>query len=38
MFDKKTIFITGGTGSFGRAFIRKILKDYKPSRIVIFAR
>ena len=38
MFDKKTIFITGGTGSFGKAFIKKILKNYNPLRIVIFSR
>jgi UDP-N-acetylglucosamine 4,6-dehydratase/5-epimerase len=38
MFDNKNIFITGGTGSFGKHFIRKILKDSKPNKIVVFSR
>jgi len=29
MFDKKSILITGGTGSFGKAWVRYILKKYK---------
>ena len=28
MFDNKVILITGGTGSFGKHFIRKILENY----------
>lgn len=38
MFNNKNILITGGTGSFGNAFVAKILKDYKPKKIVIFSR
>ena len=38
MFDNKNIFITGGTGSFGKHFIRKILKDHKPNKVVVFSR
>ena len=38
MFDNKNIFISGGTGSFGKSFIRKILKEYKPNKIVVFSR
>ncbi len=38
MFDKKNIFITGGTGSFGKHFIRKVLKDYSPNKVVVFSR
>lgn len=34
----KGILITGGTGSFGQAFVRRILKRFKPSRLVIFSR
>lgn len=35
----KSILVTGGTGSFGKAFVRKILADF-PSveRLVIFSR
>ena len=38
MFNDKNIFITGGTGSFGKHFIRRILKDYKPNKVVVFSR
>lgn len=38
MFNNKSILITGGTGSFGRAFTRMILDDYAPKKIVIFSR
>ena len=35
----KSILITGGTGSFGKAFLNLLLKKYKNfSRIVIFSR
>ncbi len=36
----KSILITGGTGSFGQAFVEYLLKKYKKSlkRIVIFSR
>lgn len=30
--------ITGGTGSFGHAFIRTVLERYKPNRLIIFSR
>jgi len=36
--DGKTILVTGGTGSFGKAFVRTVLKRYKPARLVIFSR
>ncbi len=39
MFDGKSVLITGGTGSFGNAFIRRILKDYPGiNRIIILSR
>jgi len=38
MFDNKSILITGGTGSFGHQFARRILKSYKPKRLIIFSR
>jgi len=38
MFNDKNILITGGTGSFGKHFIRRVLKDYKPNKIVVFSR
>ncbi|GAA5159273.1 UDP-N-acetylglucosamine 4,6-dehydratase (inverting) [Viridibacterium curvum] len=38
MIDGKSIFITGGTGSFGRAFVRKLLETGNPRRIVVYSR
>ncbi len=38
MFNNSTILITGGTGSFGNHFIRKILKKYNPKKVIIFSR
>ena len=38
MFNKKTIIITGGTGSFGKNFISLLLTKYKPKKIIIFSR
>lgn len=38
MLNDKSILITGGTGSFGRQFVRMALERYKPRRIVIFSR
>jgi UDP-N-acetylglucosamine 4,6-dehydratase/5-epimerase len=34
----KSILITGGTGSFGNAFVPMTLERYNPSRLVIFSR
>ena len=38
MFKGKNLLITGGTGSFGKAFTKKILNLYKPKRLIIFSR
>ena len=32
------ILVTGGTGSFGRAFLREILDHHDPRRVVVFSR
>ena len=34
----KTILITGGTGSFGKAMVATVCKRWKPRRLVIFSR
>lgn len=36
--NDKNIFITGGTGSFGKALTRLLLKKYKPNKIIVFSR
>ena len=38
MLNNKNILITGGTGSFGKQFVRTILKNYKPNKIIIYSR
>ena len=38
MFNGKNILITGGTGSFGKQFVRTILKKFKPNKIIIYSR
>jgi len=38
MLTNKSILITGGTGSFGHAFIPMTLEKYNPSQIVVYSR
>ena len=38
MFNNKTILITGGTGSFGKKCVEIILKEYHPTRVIVFSR
>ena len=38
MFNKSSILITGGTGSFGHSFVSLTLKKYNPKRLIIFSR
>jgi UDP-N-acetylglucosamine 4,6-dehydratase/5-epimerase len=38
MFKDKTILVTGGTGSFGRRFIRMTLEKYNPKKIIVYSR
>ncbi len=38
MFNNKSILITGGTGSFGRQYVKTILQRYEPKRVIIYSR
>lgn len=38
MFNNKSILITGGTGSFGKQYVKTILERYKPKKIIIYSR
>lgn len=38
MLKNKTILITGGTGSFGNAFIPMTLARYHPKQIIVYSR
>lgn len=37
-FKNKVVLVTGGTGSFGQHFVKKLLQDYDPKKIIIFSR
>ena len=34
----KVVLVTGGTGSFGKAFVTKVLQDDEVSKIIVFSR
>lgn len=38
MLNNKTILLTGGTGSFGHAFIPLTLEQYNPKQIIVYSR
>ena len=38
MFEGKSILVTGGTGSFGKQFIRTVLERHKPKRMIVYSR
>jgi UDP-N-acetylglucosamine 4,6-dehydratase (inverting) len=38
LLERASLLITGGTGSFGKAFIRYALDNLDPARLVIFSR
>jgi UDP-N-acetylglucosamine 4,6-dehydratase/5-epimerase len=38
MFNDKSILITGGTGSFGKQYVRTILARYRPRKLIIYSR
>lgn len=38
ILDGASILITGGTGSFGKAFVETVLAQHSPGRLVIFSR
>lgn len=37
-WSKKTVLITGGTGSFGKKFIEMMLREYQPRKLIVFSR
>jgi UDP-N-acetylglucosamine 4,6-dehydratase len=36
--DGHSIMVTGGTGSFGKRFVKTVLERYKPSRLIVYSR
>jgi UDP-N-acetylglucosamine 4,6-dehydratase len=37
-WNNKTVLVTGGTGSFGKKFIEVMLREYHPTKMIIFSR
>lgn len=38
MFNDKSILITGGTGSFGKQYVKTLLERYQPRKLIIYSR
>jgi UDP-N-acetylglucosamine 4,6-dehydratase len=38
MFNNKSVLITGGTGSFGKQYVRTLLARFQPKKIIIYSR
>jgi UDP-N-acetylglucosamine 4,6-dehydratase len=38
IFNNKVFLITGGTGSFGKKFVNRILQEFSPKKIIIYSR
>lgn len=38
MIDNETLLVTGGTGTFGKAFTKYVLTHYNPKKIIIYSR
>ena len=34
----KTVLVTGGTGSFGKAFVRMVASEFQPKKLIVFSR
>ena len=38
ILEGSSILVTGGTGSFGKAFIREVLANHDPKRVIVYSR
>ncbi len=38
MLNNKSILVTGGTGSFGKSFVKLVLERYKPKKLIVYSR
>jgi len=36
--NNRTVLVTGGTGSFGKHFIKTVIARYEPKRLIVFSR
>ena len=37
-WTKQVVLVTGGTGSFGKRFIKMMLEEYHPAKIIVYSR
>lgn len=37
-WENKVVLVTGGTGSFGKMFIKVMLRDFHPKKLIVFSR
>lgn len=37
-WNEKVVLVTGGTGSFGKMFVKIMLKEYHPAKIIVYSR
>jgi UDP-N-acetylglucosamine 4,6-dehydratase len=37
-WNDKVVLVTGGTGSFGKKFIKMMLNEYHPAKIIVYSR
>lgn len=38
MLNDNVILVTGGTGSFGKKFIKTVFKKYEPKKVIVYSR
>jgi UDP-N-acetylglucosamine 4,6-dehydratase len=36
--NDKSVLVTGGTGSFGKHFVKTVIEGYRPRRLIVFSR
>src|SRR5512136_3315982 len=37
-WNEQVVLITGGTGSFGKKFVKAMLAEYHPTKLIVFSR
>lgn len=38
LLEGSTVLVTGGTGTFGHAFLSRLLEGTRPGRVIVFSR
>ena len=38
MLNNKSVLITGGTGSFGKQYVKTILQQFSPKKVIVYSR